>query len=183
MSIKSVRPPNHLILCHPLPLPLIFPSIMVFSKSWLCSSGGQSIEVSALVLQMNIQGWFLLGLTGLISLLYRDSQEVSPTPQFESINSLVLSLYYGPVLTSVCDYWKNVALTICTFVGKVMSLLFKTLSTFVIAFLPGSKRLLFLWLQLPSAVILEPKKIKSVTVSTFSPLPWSDGTGCHDLSF
>ena len=132
---------------------------------------------------MNIQGWFLLGLTGLISLLYRDSQEVSPTPQFESINSLVLSLYYGPVLTSVCDYWKNVALTICTFVGKVMSLLFKTLSTFVIAFLPGSKRLLFLWLQLPSAVILEPKKIKSVTVSTFSPLPWSDGTGCHDQVF
>ena len=64
---------------------------------------------------------------------------------------------------------KTIALTRRTFVGKVMSLLFNILSRFVIAFLPRSKRLLISWLQSPSAVILEPKKIKSVTASTFSP--------------
>ena len=64
---------------------------------------------------------------------------------------------------------KTIALTIQTFVGKVMSLLFNTLSRFVIAFLPRSKRLLILWLQSPSAVILEPRKIKLATVSTVSP--------------
>ena len=62
---------------------------------------------------------------------------------------------------------KIIALTIWTFVSKVISLLFNMLSRFVIAFLPKSKRLLISWLQSPSAVILEPKKIKSVTVSTF----------------
>ena len=65
---------------------------------------------------------------------------------------------------------KTIALTIWTFVGKIMSLLFNILSRFVIAFLPSSKRLLVSWLQSPSAVILEPKKIKSVTVSIFSPI-------------
>ena len=72
-----------------------------------------------------------------------------------------------------------------TFVGKVMSLLFNTLSRFVIAFLPRNKRLSISWLQTPSAVVLETQKIKSVTVSIFFPiyLPWSDGTRCHDLSF
>ena len=65
---------------------------------------------------------------------------------------------------------KTIALTIWTFFGKVISLLFNTLSSFVIVFLPRSKRLLISQLQLPSAVILEPKKIKSVTASTFSPL-------------
>ena len=64
---------------------------------------------------------------------------------------------------------KTIALTIQTFVGKVMSLLFNTLSKFVIAFLPKSKHLLISWLQSPSTVIFEPKKIKPVTVSTFSP--------------
>ena len=62
---------------------------------------------------------------------------------------------------------KTIALTLWTFVGKVMSLLFNTLSTFVIAFLPRSKHLLIPWLQSPSTVILEPKKRKSVTVYTF----------------
>ena len=64
---------------------------------------------------------------------------------------------------------KTIALTLCTFVGKVISLLFNMLSRFVIAFLPRSKLLLISWLQSPSAVILEPKKIKSVTVSIVSP--------------
>ena len=92
----------------------------------------------------------------------------SPGPQFESISSSVLSLLYGPILTSTYNYWKTIALTRRTFVGKVMSLLFNMLSRLVIAFLPRSKRLLISWLQSPSAVIVEPPKIKSVTISTFS---------------
>ena len=70
---------------------------------------------------------------------------------------------------------KTTALTILTFVGKVMYLLFNMLSRFVIAFLPRSKCLLILWLQSPSAVILEPRKIKSATVSTVSP------SICHEV--
>ena len=78
---------------------------------------------------------------------------------------------------------KTIALIRCTFVGKVMSLLFNMLSRFVIAFPQGSKYLLILWLQSPSAVILDPKE-KSVSFHSFPiDLPWSDGTGCHDLSF
>ena len=66
----------------------------------------------------------------------------SPTPQFESINPWVLSLLYGPTLTSIRDDWKSIAFTGWAFVGKVMSLLFNSLSRFVIAFLPRCKRLL-----------------------------------------
>ena len=76
---------------------------------------------------------------------------------------------------------KTIALTRQTFVGKVMSLLFNKLSRLVITFLPRSKCLLISWLQLPSAVILEPKKTKSVTVSTVSPSICHEVTGCHDL--
>ena len=78
----------------------------------------------------------------------------------------MLSLLHSPTLTSIHDHWKN---TRQTFVGKVMSLLFNTRSRLVIAFLPRSKHLLISWLQSPSAVILEPKKIKSLTVSIVSP--------------
>ena len=79
----------------------------------------------------------------------------------------------------------TIALTRWTIVGKVMSLLFDVLSRFVIAFLPRSKRLWISWLQSPSAVILEPPKIKVCHYFHCFPiyLPWSDGTGCHDLSF
>ena len=77
----------------------------------------------------------------------------------------MLSLLYGPTLTSIYNDWKTIALTRWTFVSKVMSLLFNMLSRLVIAFLLGSKHILISWLQSPSAVILEPKKIKSVTVS------------------
>ena len=73
------------------------------------------------------------------------------------------------VLTSIHECWKTIALTRQTFVGKVMSLLFNTLCGFVISFLPRSKRPLISWLQSLSAVISEPKKIKSVTVSVVSP--------------
>ena len=81
---------------------------------------------------------------------------------------------------------KTIALTRQTFVGKVMSLVFNMLSRLVITFLPRSKRLLISWLQSPSAVILETKKIKFLTVSIVSPSichRGSDGTRCHDLSF
>ena len=75
----------------------------------------------------------------------------------------------SPILTSMHDYWKTIALTRLTFVGKITSLLFNMLSRLVITFLPRNKHLLISWLQLPSAVILEPKKIKYVTVSIVSP--------------
>ena len=111
------------------------------------------------------------------SLCYpRDSQESSPTPQFKSIKSSTLSVLYSPTLTSIHDYWKKIiALTRWTFVGTVMSLLFNMLSRLVRAYLPRSKRLLISWLQSPSSVILEPKNIKSVTVSTCSPYI------CHEV--
>ena len=79
-----------------------------FPMNWFFASGGQNIgaSASASVLTMNIQGWFPLGLTGLISLLSKDSQESSP-PHFQSINSSSINLLYGPTLTSVHDYWKS----------------------------------------------------------------------------
>ena len=80
----------------------------------------------------------------------------------------MLSFLYIPNLTSIHDYWKTIALTIWIFVGKVMSLFFNTLTRFVIAFLPRDKHLFISWLQSPSTVILKPKKMKSVTASTFS---------------
>ena len=107
----------------------------------------------------------------------RNSQESSPTSQFKSINSSALNFLYGPTLTSVQITGKTIALTRWTFAGKVMSLLFNMLSRLVITFLPRSKRLLISWLQLPSAVILERKKIKSVTVSTVSPSISHEGMG------
>ena len=86
-----------------------FPALRSFQMSQLFSSGGQSIGVSASasILTMNIQDWFPSGLTGLISLQSRDSQESSPTPQFKSINSSALSLLHSPTLTSIHDHWKN----------------------------------------------------------------------------
>ena len=87
----------------------------------------------------------------------------------------MLSFLYGPTLTSIHDYWKNIALNRQTFVSKAMSLLFNTLSRFFIALLPRSKCLLISWLQSLSAVILELKKMKSVTVSIVSP------SVCHEV--
>ena len=90
-------------------------------------------------------------------------------------NSSALSFLYSPPLTTIHDYWKNIALTRRTFVAKAMSLLFNMLSRLVISFLPRSKCLFILWLQSPSAVILEPKKIKPATVCTVSP------SICHEV--
>ena len=99
----------------------------------------------------------------------RDSQESSPIPRFKSINSSVLS-FLVQLSYPYVTIGKIIALTRQTFVGKVIPLLFNMLSRMVTAFLPRSKHLLISWLQSPFAVILEPKKIKSVTVSIFSQL-------------
>ena len=85
------------------------------------------------------------------------------------MNFLALGLLYGPTLTSIHDYRKNNSFDYMDSVSKVMSLFSNMLSRFLIAFLPKSKRLLFSWLKTPSTVLLEFKKIKFVTVSTFSP--------------
>ena len=109
-SIESVMPSSHLILsCPLLLLPPIPPASESFPMSQLFPWGGQSIGVSASisVLPMNIQHWFPLGWTGLISYSSRDSQESSPTPQFKSINSSLLSFLHSPTLTSIYDHWKN----------------------------------------------------------------------------
>ena len=87
----------------------------------------------------------------------------------------MLSFLYSPTLISIHDYWKTIALTRQTFVGKVVSLLFDMQSRLIITFLPRSKSLLISWLRSPSAVILEPKKVKSVTVSIVSP------SICHEM--
>jgi len=105
-----------------------------FPVSQLFASGGQSIvaSASASVLPMNIQDWFPLGLVW-SPCSPRGSQESSPTSQFKSISSSAFSLLYGPVFTSIHDYWENHSLTIWTFVSKVLSLLFNMLSRFVVA--------------------------------------------------
>jgi len=149
-----------------------FPASGSFPMNRLFTSGGQSIEASALasVLPMTLKGWFPLGLTGLISLQSNGLSRVFSSTTVEIISSSVLSLLYGPALKSIHTTGKIIALTIWTFVGKVISLLFNMLSRFFMAFLPRSKRLLISWLWPPSAVILESKKIKSVTAPTFSSL-------------
>ena len=128
-----------------------------------------------LFIPMNIQDWSPLGWTGWISLQSKGLSRVFSNPTVQKHHSPALSFLYSPTLTSIHDYWKTIALTIWTFVSRVMSLLFNTLSRVVIAFLPGCKHLLISWLQSPSAVILEPKKRKSVTTSTFSP------SVCHEV--
>ena len=113
----------------------------------------------------------------------RDSQESSPTPQFKSINSSVLSFLHSPTLTSIHDHWKNHSLDKMDLVDKVMSLLLNMLSRLVITFLPRNKHLLISWLQSPSAVILETKKIKSVTVSIVFPSICHEVTGLDAMIF
>ena len=139
MSTELLIPSNHLIPCCPLLLfPSIFPSIRVFFQMiQLFASGGQRIGASASVLPVNIQGWFPLGWTGLISLQSEGLSRVFSSTAVQSINSSLLSLLYGPTVTSEHDYWKN-----HSFDYRDLSLLFNTQSRFVIAFLPRSKRLL-----------------------------------------
>ena len=108
MYTELMMPSNHLIFSHPLPsCPQSFPASGSFPMSQIITSGGQSTGASALgsVLPMNIQGWF----NWLVWSPFcpRDSQESSPTPQVESIDSLALSLLYGPTRTTIHNYWKN----------------------------------------------------------------------------
>ena len=150
MPIESVMSSRHLILCHPLLfLPSIFPSTRVFSnesvlhimwpKYWSFSfSISPSNEYSGLI-SVRIDWFDLLTVQG--------TDKSSPTTQFKSVSSSVLSFLYSPTLTSIHDHWKNHVLTRWTFVDKVMSLLFNMLSRLVITFLPKSKRLLISWPQ------------------------------------
>ena len=110
MSTESVMPSNHLILCCPLLLHTqSFPTSRSFQMSQCFTSGGQSIRVSAstLVLPMNTQDWSPLGGLAGSPCSPRDSQESSPTPEFKSVNPLVLSLLYGPNHICIHDYWEN----------------------------------------------------------------------------
>ena len=181
MFIKSMMPSNHLILCWPLfLLPSVFPSISVFSnESALCirwpkhwSFSISPYEYSGLISFRT--DWFdLLAVQRTLkSLLQHHSSKASILRH----SAFFIVQLLHPYMTT----GKTIALTIWTFVGKVMSLLFNTLSRFVITFLPRSKRLLISLLQSPSAVILEPRKV-SHCFSIYC--PWSDGTRCHDLRF
>ena len=189
MSIELVMPSNHLILCHLLPLlPSIFPSIRVFSnetalhirwpKYWSFSFNISPSKEHPGPISFKMDWLDLFAVQGsLKSLLQHQSSKAS---------ILQCSAFFIVQLShSHMTARKTIALTRWTFVGKVMSLLFNMLSRLVIAFLPRSKHLLISWLQSPSAVILEPKKIKLATVSLS--ICWShlspDGTRCHDLRF
>ena len=186
MSIKLMMLSNHFILCRPLLLlPSIIPSIRVFSdesalhirwpKHWnFIFSISPSNEYSGLT-SFRMDWLNLLAVPGTLkSFLQHHSSKAS----ILGSSAFFILQFSHPYITT----GKTKALTRRTFVGKVMSLLFNTLSRLVTAFLPRSKRLLISWLQSPPAVILEPPKIKSDTVSTVSPsiamkwwdqMPWS----------
>ena len=189
MSIESVMPSNHFILCRlPFLLPSIFPSIRVFSnesvlhirwpKYWSFSfSINPSNEYSELT-SFQIDWLDRLSIQGTLkSLLQHHSSKASILwcSAFFMVQLLHTHMATG----------KTIALTGQTPVSKVMFLLFNKLTGLVIAFLPRSKHLLISWLQSPSAVILEPKKIKPTTVSTVSLSICHEimGPGCHDLNF
>ena len=168
---ESVIPSNHPTLCHPLILlSSIFSSIRVFSNELaLCirwsNYWNSSFSISPFneypgLTSFKIDWFDLLAVQGTLkSHLLLHSSKASV---FRCLAFFMVQLSHLYTTTG-----KTIALTIRTFVSKVMFLLFNTLSRFVIAFLPRSKHLLIWWLQSPSTVILEPKKIKSVTVSTF----------------
>ena len=178
MSIESVVTSNHLSLCHPLLLPSIFPSIRVSSnesvlhirwpKYWSFSfSISPSNEHSGLI-SFRMDWVDLLVVQGTLkSLLQHHSSKASI---LRHSAFFIVQLSHPYMMTG-----KTTALTRGTFVRKVMSLFFNILSRLVIAFLPSSKHLLIAWLQSPSAVILEPPKIKSFTVSIVSP------SICHEV--
>ena len=175
---------------HPLSSPLLPPSIFVsirgfsnesaphirWSKYWSFHFNiSPSNEYSGLIYFKNELVWYHSS--------PKDSEESSPTPQFKGINSLVFSFLYDPTLTSIHDYGKNHSFDYTDFCQQSMSLLFNMLSRLVIAFLPKRKPLLISWLQSPSAVILEPKGIKSVTVFIASLSILHVVMGLDDLGF
>ena len=154
MSIGSVMPSNHLVICHPLLLlPSIFPSMRVFSnESALCIRLPKCWSIQ---LQHQSSQWTprtdLLAVQGTLKTLLQHHSSKASIFQCSAFFTVQLSHPY-------MSTGKIMALTKWTFVDKVMSLLFNMLSRLVITFLPRSKRLLISWLQSPSAVILEPKK-------------------------
>ena len=179
MSIESVMPSNHLILCCPLLfLPSIFPSIRVFSnESALCNRWPKYWSFSFNISPSNEH-------PGLISFkmdwldLFAVQGTLTSLLQHHSSKALILqhSAFFTVQLSHpYVTTGKTIALTRWNFVDKVMSLFFNMLSRLVITFLPRSERVLISWLQSPSAVILEPPKIKSATVSTVSP------SICHEV--
>ena len=171
MSIESVMPSNHLILCHPfLLLPSIIPNIRVFSnestlqmrwpKYWSFSfTNSPSNEYSGLI-SFRMDWLALLAVQGTLRSLLQHHSSKSSLLQRSAFFIVQLS---PPYMTP----GKTIVLTRRTFAGKVMSLLFNMLSRLVIAFLPRSKCVFISWLQSPFAVISEPKKINSVTVFMF----------------
>ena len=171
ISNESVMPSNHLILCHPLNLlPSIFPSIRVFSnesvlcirwpKYWSFSISPLNEYSGLISLRMN---WFdPLAVQGTLKSLLQHHSLKASILQHSAFFIVQLS---HPYMTT----GKAIALTRWTFISKVISLLLNMLSRLVIAFLPRRKHLLIAWPQSPSAVILEPKKIKSDTVSIVPP--------------
>ena len=178
MPIESVMPSNHLILCHPLPLPSIFPSIRVFSNEstfhirWpkyrsFSFSISPSNEYSGLI-SLRMDWLDLLAVQGTLkSLLQHHSSKASLLLH----SAFFIVQLSHPYMTT----GKTIPLTRWAFVGQGISLHFNMLSKLVVTFLPRSKRFLISWLQSPSAVILEPHKIKSDTVSTDSP------SICHEV--
>ena len=170
MSTESVMPSNHLILCHPLLLPpSVFPSIRIFSSElafsirwpeyWRFSFNiSPSNECSGLI-SFRIDWLDLLAVHGTLKSLLQHHSLKASILQYPAF--FIIQLSHPYMITG-----KTTALTIKTFVSKVMFLLFNRLSRFLIAFLPRSKHLLISWLQSSSTVILELKKIKSVTFST-----------------
>ena len=173
MSIESVMPSNHLILCRPFLLPpSIFPSIRVFSnesilrirwlKYWSFSFNLSPSNEYLGLISFRMDWLDHLAVQGTLkSLIQHHSSKV---PKLWHSAFFIVQLSHSYMIIG-----KNMALTGQTFVGKVMSLLFNMLSRLVIAFLPRSKRLLISCLQSPSAVILEPPKIKFITGSVVSP--------------
>ena len=188
MSIASVMPSNHPILCHPiLLLPSIFPSIRVFSsesvlcirwpKYWSFSfSISPSNEYSGLI-SFRMDWLDLLAVWGTLKSL--------PYHQNSKPSILWHSTFFIVQLSSLyMTTGKTIALTRWTFVGKVTSLLLNMLSGLVIAFLSRSKRLLISWLKSPSAVILKSKNKVCHCFHCFPIyLPWSNASRCYDLSF
>ena len=165
-------PSSHLILCRPLLLPSIFPSIRVFSKElalrirwpkyWSFSfSIHPSNEYSGLI-SFRIDWFDLLAVQGTLKSLFQYHSSKASILRCSAF--FIVQLSHPYVTTG-----KIIALTRQTFIGKVMSLLFNMLSRLVIAFHPRSKCLLISWLKSPAAVILEPSKIKSVIVSIVLP--------------
>ena len=188
MSIVSVMPSNHPFLCRPLLfLPSIFLSIRVFSsdsalhirwpKYWSFSFNiSPSNEYPGLI-SFRMDWLDLLAVQGTLKSLLQHHSSKASILQRSAFFIVQLS---HPYMTT----GKTKALTRRTFVGKIMSLLFNMLSQLVITFLPRSKCFLILWLQSPSAVSLDARKIGSHCFHCFPIyLPWSDGTKCHDLSF